>query len=344
MSEPPLQASDFGPIAASKSMGSKNPIGGVQPPLLQSASSHFSRLSVILPESGEEEGPSRCSEGNGDERGDRSRKDSFSGLLHSALFSAESRGDMEAYNRPLGSEHPHPVSVLQDGDQWVTSQIPSKRAMAHHSGFERRLDSHPNSPTYRQYLRFCYEGVVWQFRALPFGLNTSVYSGHGTCRGLRPSQWGQPPRLSRRLAVKPYIGRVSQTANPMVIGSLHTPRLGGKCGEVKPDSFTGGHLLGNFARYQSRPRLPLQKEDQTMALHLGGFPSGVAALLWLRFLGHLQPVAYPTHSVPTSLRMVSSQRSSSDPCQPGSRDPGFHYLVENSFESPQRNPTRIPPL
>ena len=36
-------------------MGSeKNPFGGVQPPLLQSASSHFSRLSGLLPESGEE--------------------------------------------------------------------------------------------------------------------------------------------------------------------------------------------------------------------------------------------------------------------------------------------------
>ena len=127
-------------------MGSENPIGGVQPPLLQSASSHFSRLSGLLPESGEEEGPSRCSEGDGDERGDRSRKDSFSELLQSALFSAESPGDMEADNRPLGSEHPHPVSVLQDGDQWVTSQSPSKRAMAHHSGFERRLLSHPHSP------------------------------------------------------------------------------------------------------------------------------------------------------------------------------------------------------
>ena len=43
--------------------------------------------------------------------------------------------------------------------------------------------------------------------------------------------------------IKTHIGRVSQTANPMVIGPLHTPRLGGKCGEVKPDSFTCGHLL-----------------------------------------------------------------------------------------------------
>ena len=98
-------------------MGSeKNPFGGVQPPLLQSTSSHFSRLSGPLPECGEEEGPSRCSEGNGDERGDRSHKDSFSGL------SALKRADMDVYNRPLGSEHPHPVSVLLDGDQWVTSQ------------------------------------------------------------------------------------------------------------------------------------------------------------------------------------------------------------------------------
>ena len=28
----------------------------------------------------------------------------------------------------------------------------------------------PIHPSYRQYLRFCHEGVVWQFRALPFGL------------------------------------------------------------------------------------------------------------------------------------------------------------------------------
>ena len=31
----------------------------------------------------------------------------------------------------------------------------------------------PIHPSYRQYLRFCHEGVVWQFQALPFGLNTA---------------------------------------------------------------------------------------------------------------------------------------------------------------------------
>ena len=239
-------------------MGFENPIGGVQPPLLQSASSHFSRLSGLLPESGEEEGPSRCSVGDGDERGDQSRKDSFSGLLQSALFSAESRGDMEAYNRPLGSQHPHPVSVLQDGDQWVTSQSPSKRAMAHHYGFERRLLSHPHSPLLQAVPPVLPRGRCLAIPSSSFWVKhctTSVYYGHGTC------QLGQSPRLSRRLAVKPDIGRVSQTTNPIVIGPLRTPRLGGKRGKVKLDSFTGGHLLGNFARYQSRSRLPLQEED-----------------------------------------------------------------------------------
>ena len=149
--------------------------------------------SPVLPESGEEEGPSRCSEGNGDERGDRSRKDSFSGLLQSALFSAESRGDMEAYNRPLGSEHPHPVSVLQDGDQWVTSQYPSKRAMAHHSGFERHLLSHPHSLLLQAVPPVLQRGRGLAIPSSSFRVKhctTSVYSGHGTCRGLRPSQWG----------------------------------------------------------------------------------------------------------------------------------------------------------
>ena len=196
--------------------------------------------------------------------------------FYSRLFRAESRGggDMEAYNRPLGSELPHPVSVLQDGDQWVSSQSPAKRAMAHHSGFERPLLSYPYPPLLqvvplvlppRRGLTIS-SSCVWVKHC-----TTSVYNGHSTCRGLCPSQWAQPPRLSRRLAVKPKIGRPSQTANPMVIGSLHSLRLGGKRGEVKLDS-SGGQLFGNFARYKSRPCLPLQEEDLMMALHLGGFP------------------------------------------------------------------------
>ena len=55
-----------------------------------------------------------------------------------------------------------------------------------------------------------------------------------------------------------------------------------------------------------------------MALHLGGFPSmagpactavvtTVGAPSFLREASSLRPVAYPTHSVPTTLRVVSNQ-------------------------------------
>ena len=116
---------------------------------------------------------------------------------------------------------------------------------------------------------------------------TSVYNGNGTCHVLSLSQWAQLTRQSRRLAVKSYIGGVCQTANPMVIESLHMPRMGGKHGEVKLDS-SGVQLLGNFARYKSR-------YCPAMATTLGAssFP---------RETSSLRLVAYPTHSVPTLLK------------------------------------------
>ena len=47
---------------------------------------------------------------------------------------------------------------------WVGPSVPSRTLKVH------TLDIYPS---YRQYLWFCHEGVVWQFRALPFGLNTA---------------------------------------------------------------------------------------------------------------------------------------------------------------------------
>ena len=98
-------------------------------------------------------------------------------------------------------------------------------------------------PSFGQYLRFCHEGVVWQFLALPFfGLNTppqvciavtaSVVSYahfNGVSLQVHLDDW----------LIKTHIGRVSQTANPMVIGSLHTPRLGGN---VEKSSLTPSHV------------------------------------------------------------------------------------------------------
>ena len=66
------------------------------------------------------------------------------------------------------------MSVLQDGKQCVSSLSPSKKR--HWLTILDLKDAYfhiPIHPSYRQYLRFCHEGVVCQFRALPFGLSTA---------------------------------------------------------------------------------------------------------------------------------------------------------------------------
>ena len=54
-----------------------------------------------------------------------------------------------------------------------SSQSPSKWAMAHHSGFEICLLSYPYTPLLQAVPSVLPPGHGWQFRALPFGLNTA---------------------------------------------------------------------------------------------------------------------------------------------------------------------------
>ena len=210
-------------------------------------------------------------------------------------------------------------------------------------------------PSFGQYLRFCHEGVVWQFLALPFWVKhstTSVYNGHSICRVLRPFQWGQPPRPSGRLADwKPISEELAKQQTQWLL-DLCT-RLGWVL-NVEKSSLTPSHVaifLGFSLDTRVGLAYPSERRIERWLSISEDLLAGQAqpALLWLRLgapsfpreTSSLRPVAYPTHSVPTSLRMVSNQRPSSDPGQSGSRDPGFHSLMENSFESPQRNPTSV---
>ena len=205
-------------------------------------------------------------------------------------------------------------------------------------------------PSYRQYLRFCHEGVVWQFRALPFGLNTAprVFTAvtaavvaythlNGLSLRVYLDDWLLNP-ISEELAKQQTqwlldlfacLGLVvnveKSSLTPSQVATYLGILLDTRVLLVSPTPPRGGSKVGSPSR--------------------GDFPAVVmtfGAPSFLREASSLRPVAYPTHSVPTSLRVVSNQRSSSDPGQPESRDPVFHSLVENSFESPQRNPTRIP--
>ena len=75
----------------------------------------------------------------------------------------------------------------------------------------------------------------------------------------------------------------------MVIGPLHTPRLGGN---VEKSSLTPSQVaiyLGISLDTRVGLAYPSEKRDRTMALHLGDFLAGQGqpALLWLRLLRHL---------------------------------------------------------
>ena len=178
---------------------------------------------------------------------------------------------MEAYNRPLTTHIQCPSFKMKTMGQfskpfkwkWLTNWIWKTILPDLYPPFFHAL---PQGSATRAW---------FGYRALPFGLNTTprVFTlVTAPVVAYTHFKWYQPSRLTRRLAVKPYIGTVSQTATPMVISSLHTPRMGGKRGEVKFDS-SGGHLFGMFARFKSRHCLSLCEEDRMMALHLGGPPS-----------------------------------------------------------------------
>ena len=279
--------------------------------------------------------------------------DSFSGLLQSALFSAESRGDMEAYKIDLSALNTHiqcpsfkmetngsVLKALQKG-QWLTV-LDLKDAYFHI----------PIHPSYRRYLRFCHQGVVWQFRALPFGLNTApqvftivttpvVAYAHfnGLSIHVYLDDWLLNP-ISEELAKQ-------QT---QWLLDLCT-RLGWVV-NMEKSNLTPSQVA-NYLGISLDTRVGLAYPSKRIERWLGGFPckTGPACPALATTLGapsfpretsSLRPVAYPTHSVPTTLRVVSSQRPPSDPGQSGSGDSGFHSLVENSNESPQRNPIRDP--
>ena len=152
-----------------------------------------------------------------------------------------------------------------------------QRAVARQLDLEHYIPRSQSTISLSMTSMFCHEGVVWQSSSSIWVKHyTSVYCGHGTCFDLRPSQWDQPSRLITRLTITPYIGRVSQTANPKVIGALHMPRMGGKRGEVKFDSFSGDHLgfsLDSIVALPTPPPPPERRIERWLSLPCYGYDS-----------------------------------------------------------------------
>ena len=225
---------------------------------------------------------------------------------------------------------------------------PSKRAMAHHSGFERRILSYSHSLLLQAVPPVLPRGRGLAIPSSSFRVKhctTSVYSGHGTCRGLRPMGVAHLNGLSLQVYISEELAK--QQAHWLL--DLCT-RLGWVV-NVKKSSLTPSQVatyLGILLDTRVGLAYPSERRIERWLSISGDFLAGQAqpALLWLRLLGHLASLEKLVPYGRLRIRLIhfqlSDQRSSSDPGQPGSRDQGFHSLVENSFESPQRNPTRVP--
>ena len=148
-------------------------------------------------------------------------------------------------------------------------------------------------PSFEQYLRFCHEGVVWQFLALPFWVKhstTSVYNGHSICRVLRPFQWGQPPRPSGRLADWKPISE--ELAKQQTQWSLDLCTRLGWVLNVEKSSLTPSHVaifLGFSLDTRVGLAYPSERRIERLLSISEDLLAGQAqpALLWLRLLGHL---------------------------------------------------------
>ena len=116
------------------------------------------------------------------------------------------------------------------------------------------------------YLRFCFEGRVYQFRALCFGLSLAlqVFTRVFTLIS-KWAHWGggggggvAPPSLSGRLAG--HCGDVvsssaaSRSCSPVVQG----PGYCGQLGEVRPPAFHSCPVSGDADRHVSREGVPVQ--------------------------------------------------------------------------------------
>ena len=98
------------------------------------------------------------------------------GFFSHIFSSPEEDRRMATSDRPVWSESVCSLSSFQNGDIEFNQVSTSERRLGNESGSPRCIFSYWHSPSITSiYLRFVFEGKVYQFRALAFDLNVSPY-------------------------------------------------------------------------------------------------------------------------------------------------------------------------
>ncbi len=92
-------------------------------------------------------------------------------LLQPLLPCPQKRRRPKTYSRSQIPELCPDEKVVQDDHFETDPPANMPRGLVHVTGSERCVFSHPGCPRHRQFLRFAFEGVAYQYKVLPFGLS-----------------------------------------------------------------------------------------------------------------------------------------------------------------------------
>ena len=124
---------------------------------------------------GEVRSPRKRARGADSERSSEQGAATRGQLCQPNVPSAKRRRIMETNHRPPGIEPVHHTPSFQDGRNQDTERPDPKERLDGQVGYEDAYLSVPIHPAHQHYLCFQWQGELWKFQSLPFGLRSAPY-------------------------------------------------------------------------------------------------------------------------------------------------------------------------
>ena len=252
-------------------MGYKNPAGGVSHSLLLAPSPdyHAEVEGTVCPRQGQEGvAKSSCARHGGEGR-DRGGSVSGSGILQPDFPGAETRQQVETSNRPLGSQRPYSLPILQDGDPSVCAQGGPQGPVADIPGPVGCVFPYTHPSGQQEVPQVPASGRSMAVQSTSLWLkhrSARVYKGHGPTGGLCSCTRCKLTSVHRRLALKPRVRTRVSLPYTMVNPFVHAAGMASKPVEVRFNAVSVSHVSGHEVRHSDRPGLSIRQEGRQMGL------------------------------------------------------------------------------